>query len=62
MKNTDFNIANTPVDQEVKDFDTESNAVIEVAKRKSSNGHGDGYRIWRCYGVPVGIHIHNKPT
>jgi hypothetical protein len=43
-------------------LDAEIEDVTKSAEEESSVDPGDGYRIWRCNGVPVGVRIHkNRP-
>lgn len=60
MKHIDGDVAETPVNRGVKDLDAEIEDVIKNFEEDSSVDHNDRYRIWRCNGVPVGLHIHKK--
>ena len=47
----------------LNDLDAETDEVIKAADRKkdpSSDDQGEAFRIWRCQGVSIGLHIHKK--
>ena len=62
MKNSDGDMTKTPLSQRVKKLDAEIEDVIELAEEGSSVDRNDRFRIWRCNGVPVGIHLRKKKS
>jgi hypothetical protein len=64
MKDTDAGKINALEDQVRNESDAEADELIKAAdqkKDKSSGDQGEEFRIWRCNGVPVGVHLHKKP-
>ncbi len=60
MKDNDTDTANAPVTPSGKYQDAEIEDVIKASEEESFLDPGDGYRIWRCNGVPVGLRIRKK--
>ena len=49
--------------QMLNDLNAEADEMIKAADRKrdkTSDDHGEEFRIWRCQGVSIGLHIHKK--
>ena len=63
MKNSDTDNKNTVEIRDLVGLDAEGDEVIktvEGCRHKPSGDQGEGYRIWRCNGVSIGVHIHKK--
>ena len=64
-KNPDSNEGNTPEIQVAKDLDADSLEVLNALNQKeedSSGNQAEGYRIWHCNGVPIGVHFHKNKS
>ena len=63
MKTADKHKGYALEDQVLNDLDAETDEVIRAVDRKkdpSSDDQGEEFRIWRCQGVSIGLHIHKK--
>ena len=50
--------------QMLNDLNAEADELIKAADQKKDKSSGDQgeeeFRIWRCQGVSIGLHIHKK--
>ena len=64
LKDTHTDTADDLEIQVLKDIDAavaeEVITATELNKHKSLSYQGEGYRIWRCNGVPIGVRIHKQ--
>ena len=64
MKDTDADKINALEDQVRNESDAEADELIKAADQKKDKSSGDQgeeeFRIWRCQGVSIGLHIHKK--
>jgi hypothetical protein len=64
MKDTDAGKINALEDQVRNESDAEADELIKAADQKKDKSSGDQreeeFRIWRCQGVSIGLHIHKK--